>query len=158
MLRTGCHRVAFQSSTSDLLRVSIDTDLTFTKVVSKRAGHVISRCEAAPLLTGQRQKSEKGFGCTLTLHFSSMCLLMLQEAGAHRAGGEWCRGGSAPLARGDRQRFPYAVVEIKLRGTGQPAWIRRLVDSGAQGCLHSSVTYVTHFTPWVINVSSCVDR
>ena len=42
MLRTGCHRVAFQSSTSDLLRVSIDTDLTFTKVVSKRAGHVIS--------------------------------------------------------------------------------------------------------------------
>lgn len=31
VLRTSCHRVAFQSSTSDLLRVSIDTDLTFTK-------------------------------------------------------------------------------------------------------------------------------
>ena len=59
-------------------------------------------------------------------------MLTLQEAGASRAADEWCRGESAPLARGDRQRFPYAVVEIKLQGAGQPAWIRRLVDSGGQ--------------------------
>ena len=35
VLRTACHRVAFQSSTSDLVRVSIDTDLTFTKVCQR---------------------------------------------------------------------------------------------------------------------------
>jgi VTC domain len=55
-----------------------------------------------------------------------------QEAGASRAEDEWCCGDSVPLPHGDRQRFPYAVVEIKLQGVGQPAWIRRLVDSGGQ--------------------------
>ena len=60
-----------------------------------------------------------------------LTFITLQEVGASsRAADEWCRGDSTPLARGDRQRFPYAVVEIKLQGVGQPAWIRRLVDSG----------------------------
>lgn len=53
-----------------------------------------------------------------------------QEVGVARTAEEWCRGDGAPLARGDSRRFPYAVVEIKLQGAGQPAWIRRLVASG----------------------------
>lgn len=57
-------------------------------------------------------------------------VLGLQEPAAAR-GSDWCRGDSTPLAPGDSQRFPYAIVEIKLQGVGQPAWIQRLVASGA---------------------------
>jgi SPX domain protein involved in polyphosphate accumulation len=60
----------------------------------------------------------------------SSALSLLQEAGASLSADDWCRSDGAPLLRGDCQRFPYAVVEIKLQGVGQPAWIRRLVASG----------------------------
>lgn len=57
--------------------------------------------------------------------------LLLQEVGTARRAGEWCRAENAPLARGDAERFPYAVVEIKVQGRGQPHWVRNLVASGA---------------------------
>lgn len=57
-------------------------------------------------------------------------VLEIQEAGAALRAGEWCRPETAALGRGDAERFPYAVVEIKVEGAGQPLWVGNLVASG----------------------------
>ena len=104
LLRTSYRRTAFQLSTDNLVRVSLDSDLAMSAEAPTAAAAVAG---------------------TRSLHDAA-------GASAPVGGGAapWCRDfASRPLAAREVVHFPYAVVEVKLQAKA-PDWLNALVQCG----------------------------
>ena len=139
-LRTSYRRTAFQLSTDNIVRISLDTNLLMAREVhpfwedsmpSKRKS---SRGEECPEKSTMRSRS------SVEMHALSGGVPFIHEQKGLK---DWCRSsldvvcpgtGTRPLSAcamdpRDIVHFPYAVVEIKLQAK-PPKWLKEIVKSG----------------------------
>ncbi|PFH32567.1 hypothetical protein BESB_011790 [Besnoitia besnoiti] len=151
MVRTSYLRAAFQLSSSNAVRISLDTNLCMVDELTpqyvmlaeeearlKRAAPATSPAPADALSFWERLREPAGLQRPAPRR--EVPALQAEQTRPLEGGGRldrmradddddvlWCRVAEELLGKNDVVRFPFAVLEVKLQTSPSPPWVEELL-------------------------------